>query len=544
MPAANPQSGSLIVSVGVQCDVGRERTENQDRVTRANTPFGDLFVVADGVGGYQGGAEAAQATVEGFVNFLNSHGNFSLPDALQQAAQSISADLLQRSAANRALHGMGSTVVLCVLHDDKATYAHVGDSRAYLLRDHKLQQLTRDHSVMERLVSQGVLTPAQAREHPDASVLTKALGQSPDVTLDIAEIALQPRDAILLCSDGLWAYAQHSEIEAIAASENLSATAVAEALLNLALKGGGGDNISIQFLRFNPAAESTKAGAASSSGGKILGMPTKLGLPAAALLSVLVICAGYFSWDNLEHRKPAEVAKADSETTNPSPADSEQPESGTRGHSSRPTGASKPPKTTPASTPNSTPASTPGSTTKSDKPAAPPTAPQHTSSPVPANSDSTNAPDQPNPNPNPGAPAATQPAETPSPDAKGKNPVTIVQGPSNSEAEWADKLRGLSSYVTTSDLTGDSGCLALAKSTSALFYTPANLPLAKKIKGDLGLADSALVPLPKDEPSKCGGATIFAMPSKSSYPGQSTVDKLKDKLKKQTDKPNTDSSDQ
>ncbi len=280
MPTHQSQSNALVVSVGVQTNVGKERTENQDRVTRAATPYGDLFVVADGVGGHQGGSEAAQTVVDGFAKYLNANAALTLPEALQQSMRAISSDLQQRSAAKPTLRGMGSTVVLCVVNGDHATYAHAGDSRAYLVRDHKLTQLTRDHSVMERMISQGILTPAQAREHPDSSVLTRAIGQSSDVSLDIAEMALQPNDALLLCSDGLWGYAKHEEMEAVAASEKLSASAVATALLNLALEGGGGDNVSIQFLRFQ------SAGSGQSSR-YWLGMPLRKAIPVVTLVVIL-----------------------------------------------------------------------------------------------------------------------------------------------------------------------------------------------------------------------------------------------------------------
>src|SRR5215475_4297457 len=114
MPSPQSQLNSLAVSVGVQCNVGKERTENQDRVTRAATPYGDLFVVADGVGGQQGGSQAAQTVIDGFAKYLKAPSKLSLPEALQQAVRAISADLLQRSTTNPTLRGMGSTVVLCV----------------------------------------------------------------------------------------------------------------------------------------------------------------------------------------------------------------------------------------------------------------------------------------------------------------------------------------------------------------------------------------------------------------------------------------------
>jgi serine/threonine protein phosphatase PrpC len=334
MPTPQSQPNSLVVSVGVQCNVGKERTENQDRVTRASTPFGDLFVVADGVGGHQGGAEAAQAVVDGFARHLNAFGNLSLQEALQNAIRAISSDLQQRSATNLSLRGMGSTVVLCVVRGAHATYAHAGDSRAYLVRGGKLSQLTRDHSVMERMVSQGILSPAQAKDHPDASVLTRAIGQSADVTLDIADIGLQANDAMLLCSDGLWGYAKHKEMEAIATSASLSATAVADALLKLALEGGGGDNISIQFLRF-------QASKSAKSAKYLLGMQQQKALPIIALTAVLSVGASWlyvsnhtldepnpdFTVAQAEHPLPASNGKpAEHKDKLPTTASSQKPE--------------------------------------------------------------------------------------------------------------------------------------------------------------------------------------------------------------------------
>jgi serine/threonine protein phosphatase PrpC len=327
------QSSSVVVSVGVQCHVGKQRTENQDRVTRSETPFGDLFVVADGIGGYQGGAEAAQVTVDGFVNFLKANGNLTLPDALQQAVRSVNAALRTRSAARNDQHGMGSTVVLCAVNGNQVTYAHAGDSRAYLLRGGHLQQLTRDHSVMERMIAQGLLTPAQAREHPDASVLTRALGQSTDISLDIAGVTIQPKDALLLCSDGLWGYARHEEIEAVAAAESLSASAVASAMLNLALEGGGGDNISIQFLRFLPLEPAKKTAAT------MLGMPAKWGLAALALASVLVIAIiAMATWNNQHPVNPtiAPVTSAAKQTP-PVASNTQRPEAPPPAQTSKPT---------------------------------------------------------------------------------------------------------------------------------------------------------------------------------------------------------------
>jgi serine/threonine protein phosphatase PrpC len=253
-------STSLTVSVGAKTHTGA-RSENQDRISRAETPFGDLYVVADGVGGYQGGGQAAQAVVDGFALHLKNSGQLPLPDALQNAARSIAADLRSRSEAASPNRGMVSTVVLAVVKGSEAIIAHAGDSRAYKLRGGRLERLTRDHSVVERLIARGEITAEQAKSRSDASVLTKAIGQDAAVTLEIGRTDLQAGDALLLCSDGLWGYASHQDIQAVAASPNLSPKGVAEALVALALRGGGGDNISIQYLRFaEPATMAAAAG--------------------------------------------------------------------------------------------------------------------------------------------------------------------------------------------------------------------------------------------------------------------------------------------
>ena len=180
------------------------------------------------------------------------------------------------------------------------TIAHAGDSRAYLARDHRLNLLTRDDSLVERLISQGVLTPAQAREHPDSSVLTQAIGQRSEVTLTIEEFTLRPGDALLLCSDGLWGYAAHAEIEAIALASNISVTGVAEALLNLALQGGGGDNISLQFLRF------AAPWAAVRTTVRWFGIKPALAVPLALVAGCLLAAGAGLTYWNLQH--PLQIA--------------------------------------------------------------------------------------------------------------------------------------------------------------------------------------------------------------------------------------------
>ena len=500
MPTDQSQSPALVVSVGVQCHVGKQRTENQDRVTRAATPFGDLFVVADGVGGYQGGAEAAQTTVDGLVSYLNSHANLLLADALQGAVRSVRAELQRRSDADQALRGMGSTVVLCVVSGNTATYAHAGDSRLYLVRDRQLKQLTRDHSVMERLISQGILTPAQAREHPDASVLTRAIGQAADVILDIAEIILQPDDALLLCSDGLWGYTQAEEMAAVATSGNLSASAAAEALLNLALEGGGGDNISIQFLRFNrlEPPEKTKPNRRGS----------KFTIPAIALAAIIASgTAGLSLWNQRHAISQNSAASAQPAAT---PARNQATQ-----EVSKPAVPSNPPPAPHAqSAPNKT-AAHPAKVKSRATPATPAHSPDDQTAQT-------------------GDSQSAEPAQ----DANPKTDVwIIVEKDGDTVTDWRSQLNN-QDFLNPSQHTGSEECIKLERSSAVLLYTNHSEKIAKNIQTSISLPPAAIARRSKEELKKCGdNVELVALPAKSSRAGriadkttadaQATVGKIK-----------------
>jgi protein phosphatase len=287
----------LSSSVGVQSHPGMTRHENQDRISRAATPYGDLYLLADGVGGYKGGAEAAQYVVDAFVQYLNSATEKNAIQALKAAADSISADLRHKAAQSETLTGMSSTVVLALINGTHVIIGHAGDSRAYLLRGEQFRQLTRDHSVMERLISENHLSDFEARSHPDASILTQALGQRPEVELETLEFDLEPGDALLLCSDGLWGYASQEDIQKVVSSQNLSPNTVAEALLSLALDGGGGDNVSIQFIRFRapiPAAVKMRP--------RLLGMPLSKAISVLTAAVLLGLVAGGMAISNYRGR--------------------------------------------------------------------------------------------------------------------------------------------------------------------------------------------------------------------------------------------------
>lgn len=265
-----PPRGALTVSYGEACDRGKVREENQDSIRSAAIPLGDLFIVADGIGGYQGGATASRMVVEGFLSQLAARpANYPADHALAEACSYTNASI--HAAANTgdpAFQRMGSTVVLALVQPGadggntgevasfgpNAWIGHVGDSRAYLIRGGQMSKVTSDHSAVQALISRNLITEEEARNHPDASVLTRSLGHRPDVEIEIDRVALQGGDALLLCSDGLWGYVADADIAAVATDPNLSIDRIAEYLLDLALSAGGHDNIGIEFLRIGGVA--------------------------------------------------------------------------------------------------------------------------------------------------------------------------------------------------------------------------------------------------------------------------------------------------
>ena len=168
------------------------REENQDSVLHASIPLGELLIVADGIGGYQGGATASRMVIEGFRRSLATLPREHPVDrALCEASAQVNANIIEVANAPDSLYRrMGSTVVLALLQQDatgkaqSARIGHIGDSRAYLVRDGQLIRITNDHSAVQALLNRNLITPEQALNHPDASVLTRSLGHKPEVEID------------------------------------------------------------------------------------------------------------------------------------------------------------------------------------------------------------------------------------------------------------------------------------------------------------------------------------------------------------------------
>ena len=229
---------------GAATDVGRVRERNEDGFLTQEP----LFAVADGMGGHRGGGVASEVALQMLSRMeggsvTGSDAADGLADMVTQANDAV----LERASEEPRLAGMGTTLTAVIVQPGRIHLAHVGDSRAYLLRDGDLRQLTEDHSLVQRMVNEGKLSPEEAEVHPHRSVLTRALGVEPELDVDRDSLEVRPGDRILLCSDGLTTMVPEEDIQRIVA-ENEDPQRVAEALVAAANEAGGLDNITALVL--------------------------------------------------------------------------------------------------------------------------------------------------------------------------------------------------------------------------------------------------------------------------------------------------------
>ncbi len=243
-----------------QSDVGRVRSSNED----AWGVFPDLqfFVVADGMGGHAAGEIASRMAVDTMRDFIQSSTqssevtwpadvdrNLPVPvKRLVSAGKLANEKIYQASRSNPKLGGMGTTMVSVLMDQDTAYVAHVGDSRAYLIRNGKIQRLTEDHSLINDYISQGLLKIEEAGQHPLKHVITRALGSSGKVEVDVKTVPLSHGDAFLLCSDGLSNLLTDEEMRVNGLDSLQDTQAVCQRLIDLANKKGGEDNVTVVLI--------------------------------------------------------------------------------------------------------------------------------------------------------------------------------------------------------------------------------------------------------------------------------------------------------
>jgi len=241
-------------------DTGRQRRANEDSFfVRA-----PLFVVADGMGGAQAGEVASRLAAETFSAGLPDDGTSE--QRLEERVRAANQRIHEVSQQDRTLNGMGTTLTAAYLDGDELALAHVGDSRAYLLRDGELSRLTRDHTLVEELVRRGELTEQEAAEHPQRSIITRALGPEPDIDIDLHTHRARAGDVLLLCSDGLTGMIGEDDLQQIL-SEAQSLREAGRQLVDAANEAGGRDNITVVLFRLEEvgASPADRAGGAGET---------------------------------------------------------------------------------------------------------------------------------------------------------------------------------------------------------------------------------------------------------------------------------------
>jgi PPM family protein phosphatase len=244
-------------------DTGRQRRGNEDS-SFARAP---LFVVADGMGGAQAGEVASRLAVDTFAQGLPDDGGAE--ERLATRVREANGVIYERAHSEQDLAGMGTTLTAAYLEDTHVAIAHVGDSRAYLFRDGTLKRLTQDHSLVDELVREGKLTEEQAAEHPQRSIITRALGPEATVAVDTWRYPVRADDVLLLCSDGLTSMISEQRITQIL-GESPSLESSADHLIDAANAAGGRDNITVVLFRVE-----------DTGGGDGLDQPTMVSPPKA-----------------------------------------------------------------------------------------------------------------------------------------------------------------------------------------------------------------------------------------------------------------------
>jgi protein phosphatase len=227
-----------------QSDTGRQRRANEDAYM-ARSP---VFVVADGMGGAQAGEVASRVAVEAFERGLDDGAGASPEQLLAERVREANARIYEMSQAEQDRAGMGTTITAAHVGEHEIAIAHVGDSRAYRFRDDELERLTEDHSLVEEMRRRGQLTAQEADEHPQRSIITRALGPEPDVIVDTHSWRGIAGDVYLLCSDGLTSMVPEAQVAAILRGAATLADA-GHALIDAANEAGGRDNITVVLFR-------------------------------------------------------------------------------------------------------------------------------------------------------------------------------------------------------------------------------------------------------------------------------------------------------
>lgn len=232
------------ITVSGNTHQGLIRSNNEDAY--GIFPDLNLYIIADGLGGHAGGEVASRIAVDIIGAEITGASTASeIREKMQRAIEAANTNILQNAEKDSSLHGMGTTVVVIAIIEDKAVVAHVGDSRAYLIRNDVITQITRDHTVVEEYIRIGILTAKDAVYHPSRRILSRAVGTKEAACADFESIRVQAGDILLLCTDGLTNMLPDKEILQAATDLAPDAEKITGRLIELANNSGGIDNITV-----------------------------------------------------------------------------------------------------------------------------------------------------------------------------------------------------------------------------------------------------------------------------------------------------------
>ncbi len=243
-----------VVSAGLT-DIGRKRNHNEDSFLIDDEL--QLYVVADGMGGHAGGGTASKMAVETIDKELRSSRlskdspflksailqDSTLPEIIRTAVERACLSIFNAAQDDPRLAGMGTTVIAMIVHDNQAFFAHVGDSRAYLIRGNSIQQISEDHSLVNEQIKAGMITPEEAKHSRYKNIITRSVGFEEEVQVDVMGLIAEPDDVFVLCSDGLANMIEDDEIREVVV--NTPFEKAPQKLIDLANERGGDDNITV-----------------------------------------------------------------------------------------------------------------------------------------------------------------------------------------------------------------------------------------------------------------------------------------------------------
>lgn len=255
------------IELGQHSHVGMARTENQDFFgywesddDREFDLRGRLAVVCDGMGGHSGGEIASRMAVQAIIDNYKASEADNISEALRSAIETANRVVYAEGVRLKELAGMGTTVTAVVQRREMVYFGQVGDSRAYLIRGGQMKQMTKDHSLVQQLVDEGLLEESEMENHPDKNVILRSLGVKPEVEVDVSHIPIAPGDVFLICSDGLSGLVSNEDILQAyrqGSREGKSLRAICEQLIDMANAAGGHDNSTVQLLKIKDTATST-----------------------------------------------------------------------------------------------------------------------------------------------------------------------------------------------------------------------------------------------------------------------------------------------